>query len=259
MGKRFPNHYALRAKAPFVYCYIRKNGCSAFKRLFVERSGKAAQRDPGESEIRFMTRFHRAHDGDIGADYPTVLVVRDPFERLVSAFLNQIVMRLSRDGSEFGWTVEAATGRAIGAISFRELVRGYILPASPDSLDGHVRPQVRHLAAIRYTHAVPLSHLEEAMASILGEESAATYFGRPTNATAQFPTDKAAGAEDMSAAEIARVFAEKSVLPDKSAFADAKLIEEIDAYYAGDRRLFNDITDRPEPIGPLDGRLYASG
>jgi len=135
-----------------AYAYIRKNGCSTFK---------AALGYDDDIHIARIAKKHpwkpwRRHDA-------TIFVWRDPQERLVSLYRNKI---LDRDTNS---DLMAAYVRTMGEQpgSFDRFCDFARLNADP-----HCRPQADHLMPIRYTHAIPLKRLHQAMSGIVGEAAA---------------------------------------------------------------------------------------
>ncbi|MBK0400382.1 sulfotransferase family 2 domain-containing protein [Limibaculum sp. M0105] len=151
-----------------AYAYIRKNGCSSFKR---------ALGFDYATNVRTIARAHpyrpwRRYDA-------TIFVWRDPEERLLSLFRNKIIQRDHADG------ILASYRRVMGAepATFEDFVRFACRDADP-----HCWPQCDHLMPIRYTHAIPLSRLYQSMCGIVGEE-AAEPFVQPYNASVPYLTE----------------------------------------------------------------------
>src|SRR5688500_14430029 len=99
-------HLAIETTPRVGYCYIRKNACSVFTRLILDLTpGK------GEKDIRFLSRHHRLDYDDLAECAHVVFVIRDPFERLVSGFVQQVVNRALGPYPELEESVRALTGR----------------------------------------------------------------------------------------------------------------------------------------------------
>jgi len=149
------------------YAYIRKNGCSAFK-----------------------TAMGFAHDVRIGLIQPhqrcsllrrrydaTIFVWRDPVERIVSLYRNKIIDDVNGEDIQRRLRAFAGTGR----VDFDTFVDFCCRVGDP-----HCLPQAAHLKPLRYTHAIPLARLHEAMIGIVGTQ-AAVPFARPINASRHTP------------------------------------------------------------------------
>ena len=86
-----------------LYCVIPKTGCSTWKTLFVNLSGNATLVESGEKiqvhgddinryGIKYLNQYSRENREEILMDqsYMRFIVVRNPFDRLVSAFNDKI-------------------------------------------------------------------------------------------------------------------------------------------------------------------------
>lgn len=147
----------------FIYAYIRKNGCSAFKRAV----GLPSDAHVAAMIERYEWRpFRRRHDG-------AIFVWRDPLDRLLSLYKNKIL-----DAQHNGdiWRTYCKT-MAEEPSTFERFVEFATTGADP-----HCIPQYKHLKPLRYTHAIELSELGAAMADLVGEE-AARPFQHPVNAS----------------------------------------------------------------------------
>jgi len=131
-----------------VYTYIRKNACSAFKLLMLERS-----RQQEGSEIEKMRAF-RAPQHLKQWDH-SVFVYRDPFERAVSVFQNKFLDK-SGNGDIF-YSFKAQTGKDPHTATFRDFVTYLKTPF--EELDPHVWPQKSHLLEIEYTLPIDMNDL----------------------------------------------------------------------------------------------------
>jgi len=134
-------------RQPFFYVLINKNGCSAFKRLFLELSPVLRTLPAGSAKFTLgagdaMRRFHAAEACDPRRDaHATLCVVRDPWARLVSAFTDKLVRLGGKGGAEsFARAIYTATGVDAMGLSIRTLVDKYVRPRITD-LDPHLSPQ----------------------------------------------------------------------------------------------------------------------
>lgn len=235
VAARRANHYHLGTQRPFNYCYIRKNGCSAFKRLFVAQSPHDFA-SSGLSEMAFMVRHHRATDADLSL--PTVLILRDPFERIASAFLNQFIMRLGRNETELHESVAHVTGTPPADLSFGTFVEGYVLKAGA-ALDRHFHPQASHVLPMAYSHVLSLGDVARGMAGLLGERIATEFFGKPVNAAQRFELKNHGGDAHTPAGALASAFAENKALPPKSALLTAETRARLAPFLQQDAALWH--------------------
>lgn len=151
-----------------AYAYIRKNGCSTFKRAL----GFSPSTD-----IRAIAPLHRWtlwHRYDA-----TIFVWRDPEERLKSLFRNKIIER--KDDYDILPAYRLIMGEEPS--TFEKFAEFASLNADP-----HCVPQSKHLKPIRYSHAIPLPRLHEVMVDIVGAE-AAEPFAHNTNASEQIDVE----------------------------------------------------------------------
>lgn len=131
-------HYLLPDEAGrrIVYTYIRKNGCTAFKRHILESTGQSAWDAPAVRRLRVPPAVIEAGDLDL-----SIFVHRDPFERAVSTFLNKFV---ALSGAEDVLASYAArTGRDPGTASFAQVLD--YLQGGVARVDCHFWPQKAHL------------------------------------------------------------------------------------------------------------------
>lgn len=171
-----------------LYCYIRKNACSAFKRLIARRMpakywvraalrGSFADRYEIEGGLNgFALPMQRVVDP--AAYDHIVFVTRDPAERFVSAYLNKFVDVSGAD--RIGQKYEAATGAAFDDARMVDFM-GWSRMGF-DRLDPHLWPQKAHLWDLPYT-AVPITGLQAGMARLIGPEAAAAFFAQKVNAS----------------------------------------------------------------------------
>ena len=225
-----------------LYCYIRKNACSAFKRMITVRSPERAKLDGFSSRLKFLRRFHGVRD--IRAeDYDhTIFVHRDPVERLVSVWRNKFVQRDGHDDVFASYA--AVTGRDPARASFAEFLEVYMAHPLPE-LNLHLHPQATCLAAIRYSDALPLRDLHDHMVPIIGPKPAERFFRQPTNASAAPAGAAPEEARGRASEELWRHWTQTGTMPPPAAFLgpdDAALIRGI---YAADCRMLARLQPAP--------------
>lgn len=150
-----------------AYAYIRKNGCSAFKKA-------VGLPDAHVGQLVDNFRWRPWHRRDA-----TVFVWRDPVERLVSLYRNKVLDGTGAD--DIIRSYRSTMGEEPS--TFERFVEFAIQFKDP-----HCIPQHKHLKPIRYTHAIPLGRLHEHMVRIVGEE-AAKPFKRRVNASKPSPVE----------------------------------------------------------------------
>lgn len=213
------------------YCYIRKNACSSFKRLFIEHAEVPYDPAVHPRKIDFMIAHQMMRSADAPRCDRIVFVYRDPFARAASLYKNKFV---TRDGHEDIFASYAAiTGRDPDTASFRDFVELYLRPDMRD-LDPHVAPQAAHLKHFRYTDAIPIGDLHGRMTEILGADLADAYFKRPVNATRSTRTIDDPGMAELPARDLAKAFAECDEMPSDAALLIPPLHARLADLYAAD-------------------------
>lgn len=173
-----------------VYLPIAKNACSSLKRLVASLGG--VELEPGEdihikldsnrTGLQFADRTEEdIRDALSTPDWMRFVVIRDPFDRLVSAYIEKFV--LHRDEPRIEETVGPAYRAVFGhddltqedferGISFREFVE-FIMRQDPRDLDSHWQPQSEQLGHIAFTHLYDVRELDALAADLqahIGQE-----------------------------------------------------------------------------------------
>ncbi|SDF17956.1 sulfotransferase family 2 domain-containing protein [Limimaricola pyoseonensis] len=229
------NHFMIEiAGRRLGYCYIRKNACSSFKRMFLDLAPPDLPRRPDERPIDFMRRHFRMTPEDFERCDHLVLVHREPLARLLSMFRNKFVAETG--AQDITRSFERLEGRPAAQASFRDFATRY-LARDFARIDRHVLPQRLHLARAVYTDVIPISDLHDRMAAILGPDLAARYFARPVNRSSHVPLVAMPGAAERPVAELRRLYAETGTMPDDDSLLPPDLRARLLARYAMDRDL----------------------
>lgn len=176
-----PHFHINAAGAEFIYCYIRKNACSAFKKLIVEHSQHRNSFSGQVGELTFLKKYHRVKSkAEISTYKHIIFIYRDPIERVASLFRNKFIM-MDRNSDIFD-SYRHVTGQNPETATFNEFVTLYLCQ-NMKKLDPHCRPQYAHLLPIRYTNAIPMRALYPTMTQIVGQEIADSYFKEKTNSS----------------------------------------------------------------------------
>ena len=226
---RIPNkqcslHFIFKfAGKRIVYCYIRKNACSAFKRLIVGLSDAGPKPKPRENPLFYMLRHHRVENfKDIVKADHVIFVHRDPIDRIISLFKNKFIQQKENiDIFKNYWNV---TGNDPTNATFRDFVENY-LNNHMDELDPHLLPQRTHLLPIVYTDSIPILKLHEAMATILNIQTADTYFSSEMNSTITRQNYENLMVADTPAVELHKIWLKERALPTRQSFLFDKNIE----------------------------------
>lgn len=222
-----------------AYCYIRKNACSSFKRLFVENSHRPFRHEV-DDRLQFMKKYHSVRNiRSLEKCDHILFVCRDPGTRLVSAFTNKFIVKSNnRDIFSDYYRV---TGKNPETATFRTFVTEY-LRADFSELDPHVIPQSYHLLPIQYTDAIPLTELFEAMSNIIGAQMAQMYFAEKTNDSASRARCSLAEAPDLTAAELEKLFIETGSTPRSEDFLAGEVLDEVMTLYEDDYALYQSVS-----------------
>lgn len=215
----------------FVYCYIRKNACSTFKNFILGTSHETYDWG-GDDNLAFLQTHHGVPTaGDIRADDISFFVYRDPWDRLVSLYLNKFVVR--PEGADIAIAYQKWTGQDGRAASFSDFIQTYC-SAPFKKKDPHIRPQAKHLFDINYTHAVPMKGLYGFAVEQFGADVAQKHFQTPVNTTSDKTGTWAGDALHTAARDLRQTFAQTQTLPQKSDFADPFLMDLVKTRYAND-------------------------
>lgn len=231
------NHFGFELGGRRIgYCYVRKNGCSSFKRMFLERSPHRDQFQEGERPIDFMRRYHRLTLPELqGCDH-LIFVYRDPVERMLSMFRNKFIARSGAEDIRRSYA--RITGQSVDDSSFRQFIDSY-LTADIARLDPHVVPQRMHLQRAVYTDVLPMSGLHAGMRRILGKALADEYFLRPANSTFHVPLGEMPGAAEAPIGELAALYASEGLMPDNASLLPPDLERSLKSIYAMDYEIIS--------------------
>lgn len=166
------DHFQFTANGKrFVYCRIRKNGCSAFQQFIIKTSPYACGRL--DNEFAFLRKRHRVPSLSAlaSADH-RILVFRDPVERLQSLFVNKFVQR--QQSTDIFNSYKSITGNDPCKANFNDFI-DYVSRLGITPLDPHVWPQHWHLCNVVYDCVFPLDNLYKSMAQMIGPKLAQSF------------------------------------------------------------------------------------
>lgn len=207
--------------AKVIYCPIGKNACT-FLKTEVARSAGLPQFNEIARDIHFTTDY--ICTGLQLSDYPPerakrlmtapqffkFAVLRDPFDRLLSAYIEKFVMgRLQPANIHHTKSIVVPVQRAAGlstpdfdqGITFRQFIE-FVSKANAAKLDPHWRPQICYLQGINYTRLFRIDQLDEVM-DILEERSGVALSRQARNVTGSGKGTHVKKAMDLLPAEIA--------------------------------------------------------
>lgn len=240
--------FRIRGKR-ILYCYIRKNACSSFKRLIMARSRERARLAEFPSRIRFLQKIHGVRPVRTEGFDHSVFVIRDPAERLVSVFRNKFIQR---NGNVKAFRSHASlTGQDPETVSFAGFMENY-MRLDPVTLDPHLRPQAFDLAPVVYSDAIELENLHTHMTALMGDRPADRYFLQKINsstspATGPQPDLPAAEMRTTPAETLHRRWKETGRMPATADFLDPGIREQIRDIYAEDYRILDAVRQTPAP------------
>lgn len=182
------SHYRLRGKdADINYAYVRKNACTAFKRLINEKThpryflARLTGRNKNDLfHIGGNMRYFRVavEDGQDTQSAQNLFVYRDPLDRFVSVYLNKFV---HDDGArDIRKNYRKITGLEPDAASIYEFM-SYARNEMRD-IDCHLFPQKAHLLEVKYL-AIGMMGLREGMLEIMTRSTVDRFFSSRVNST----------------------------------------------------------------------------
>jgi hypothetical protein len=254
-GLRWP-HGTMMVSEPhqILYIPIAKCACTSLKSMMVELAGIEHYEKALELGVHFVTdRFNtgvqlkdksmkRAWQILASHQYYKFSVVREPFERLVSAYLEKFVFNRKQERNLLhtrSLISQVQDTRDIDlqrGVSFDEFVT-YILAQPPQELDPHWRPQYLYLAGVK--HISRIFRLED-----IGELEA--HLRQDFGVTAQLEhrnkteksRGKVSGISQMTADQIDTLEAF-----DPDSFLSSKHRDAVQKYYQEDFELYTNATE----------------
>ena len=175
--------YIANHKYRFVYCPIPKVACSSFKRLAVQLSDL----DNKEEIVHLPSRFLHSYVGHTltffalynhnreeamqilkNESYFKFVIVRNPWDRLTSAYLNKFITPIDlKKSTSPGKEVVEKLYREKGlkpnwdkAITFNQFVE-YLMNNKDEDIDGHWRPQFLYLNGNKFDFIARVENLAE--------------------------------------------------------------------------------------------------
>ncbi|XP_047188963.1 carbohydrate sulfotransferase 8-like isoform X1 [Scophthalmus maximus] len=216
-------------RSRLLYCEVPKAGCSNWKRVLMVLGGSAAStRHIPHDAAHYANRLRRLESYDrVGIaerlrSYTKVLFVREPFERLVSAFRDKFESPNSYYHPVFGRPIISryranATRSALrtgAGVTFREFVQYLLDVRRPVGLDIHWEPvgQLCSPCLLRYSFIGKFERLEEEANMVLRS------VGAPGNLTFPGFKDRNPLAERTSSTITQRYFSQLNATERQKAF-----------------------------------------
>lgn len=216
-----------------VCTFIPKNACSTLRVSLALAHGCIADPATEWSWIHANNPTFRASLAELVTAPFTFVILRCPFSRLASAFLDKIVSR----NVEF-WTLHRAEreGFSPTELTFRDFVQ---LIAKPGNLrlDLHWRPQVDFLVYEEYDAWYALERLDEAAAGIAARTGLQLVDARPLTRHATAGQAPAGLVADLPVAELERMKA-AGRMPRHADLYDDALQAQVARLYRADLALY---------------------
>ena len=224
----FPEH-------KIKYIKIPKNACSTI----INSLGWSVVQD--RSPHQFDGQF-RSTDQDT-SDWPCLAVIRDPYERLVSAYLNKLVLPSEREpfaGAllDTVWRNQRKQDRPSPghSITFREFIQ-FVSAREDDVLDQHWQSQTHHLGGIEPTIVLNFKNLSDEWNAHPVLKDIPLRDFKPHATASSLILDRNLSNVDGDRIGIFRQVAGQ--FPPQNCFFDSRLYEHVRKRYAADFELMN--------------------
>ena len=240
-------HLYVYPKLRFAYTNIPKNACTSFKRTFGRAQGWLGANAPsahdmtGAHWVLGLTRYVSVDE--------RLVVIRDPFDRILSGYLNKFLKRedFSADQAmETGLAGLLGPAASRSDTTFAHFVE-YLSRTPGRNLNAHWRPQSDFIIG-SYTRYLRFEHLVEDTA-FLAQRGLVLDEARG-HATSTIQRDLGPGWGDRRAGELRRVRQRRGVLPSRDNMYDERLYAKVAERYAEDVALFRSVQGQQETPGP---------
>lgn len=240
------NHFGLEIGGQMIgYCYIRKNACSSFKKMFLDCSPHRALKPPDQRPIDFVRQYHRLSPAALADCDRVVFAYRDPAERMLSMFRNKFIAQTGATDISASYT--RITGQPPQEASFCSFTGSYLGKNRFARLDRHVLPQRLHLQRVRYTDAIAVQDLHAGMCRVIGQALADQYFLRPVNRTSDVPLRPVPDAASRPVQELREIYARDGYMPDNASLLPARVADRLRRLYAMDYAIIGAVGHAARP------------
>lgn len=218
------------------YAYIRKNACTSWKWVFAGVSKHKYNEEQYPNILSFMGDFHALTRAEANQAEIRIAVIRDPVERVYSAFINQFVQRLDRQG-EIHRHVSEMVDTGFEEMTFANFVEDYLLRATAETEDAHLWSQSSHLKGFNCNELIPMNRLYERTEQLFGRKFARTYFHRPRN-TSRSLSKYEAVSSCITVGEMFARFKDSREIPSCDSIMDDRIRSLLQAKYSEDLKLY---------------------
>lgn len=227
------SHHLIDPHSKILYCYIAKNACTTTKFHFLKKI--MAQTGESISNVEFQRNLHliaeRYHMTEIPADgfegYFRFCIVRHPYARLVSAYLQKFVRQAVLSGYVRRLIREHGPHGNIQEFTFSDFVT-CLAHAEVNELDEHWMPQHKHLIDNIDYELIPMESLSTHVR--LNEIYNGAFETYKLNSI-QYDEDLTSGAHLIGASKLKEQFRKTGCFPNwKSFFTDEIESRILDEY-----------------------------
>lgn len=228
-------HLYVYPRLRIAYTYIPKNACTSFKRTFGQAQGWLDDDASSTHDMKAtwwlsgLARYRAADD--------RIVVVRDPWDRLLSGYQNRFLMR---DDDVAAHAMSGGLAGAIGEdavpadVTFEQFLE--YLARTPDrKLNEHWRPQANFLVG-SYTRVIRFDHLAEDT-EFLAARGLPLQSARG-HGTSAMRKDLGPGWGSRPARRLRRLRRQDGVLPSRESMYDEQLTALVAERYAEDVELW---------------------
>jgi hypothetical protein len=232
-------HMYVYPRLRIAYTYVPKNACSSFKGTFSRAQGWLA--DDAKSVhpmkpsrwLSGLVRYPAAEE--------RIVVIRDPFDRIVSGYLNRFLMPRVDASVDHAMSTGLADllppGSNRGDVTFADFVE-YLARTPSASLNEHWRPQSDFLIG-SYTRIIRFDHIAEDAAFLA--DRGLPLMNRRGHSTSALRQDLGAGWGCRKARVLRRMRNRKGILPSPDSMYDDRLRAVVAERYAEDVDLFQSV------------------
>ena len=191
-----------------LYAYIRKNACTAFRRLLNDEYHRLHPSTDGARQRKredFLLSGNmktflvlRKDLNDVSAYDNTMFVYRNPLDRLISVFTNKFIA--NKGAKDIARNFENLTGLDFDEATFSDFMS--YAQNDFEKLDRHLWPQKAHLWDIEYTDAISMDRLQQSMKGLIGGRHAKRWFGRKVNSSSDLRTESSQALTSVPVSEL---------------------------------------------------------
>lgn len=248
------NHHLCCKSKKFIYCYIPKNACTTFKWMVASykeynspQISKILRGESSESINQYTANFIANAEDIANSKYFRFVILRSPFNRLVSAYCDKFVRGKAK--AKFARQVVCKIldkPQDFSNITFEDFVN-YLCDHSSSQLDQHWRPQVDFLLYKKYDMYIQMENLSNEipkLTSLLEVDLPRSNQGH--HSTKYSCYIRLEDTWKINANELGQVLESENALPEPKAFYNEDIIAKVRNRYQADCELYESL------FGPID-------